>query len=100
MRRGGVALIGLCIALLAPRVTESQPVPRTLFAMIQHERLQACLNIGNKLGSVSSAECLKSGLEHSWAWSVDGAPVLLREYPPPPSARTSRPSSADRRNSR
>jgi len=81
MRVGGVALVGLCLTLLAPRASESQSLPRSLFTLIQDQQFRACEEIGNKLGSVSRSECLKSGLEHAWAWSVEGTPVLWREYP-------------------
>ncbi|MEM7584187.1 MAG: M14 family zinc carboxypeptidase [Acidobacteriota bacterium] len=41
-----------------------------------------CQRIGNKLGSVSIAECRNAGLEPTGANSVSGAPIAIREYPP------------------
>lgn len=81
MRFGRVALSCLCLALIAPCESEGTQVGGALFALIQNQRVDTCRSIGGKLGSVSREECLRSGLEHAWAWSVDGAPVLWREYP-------------------
>ncbi|MDX8410004.1 MAG: M14 family murein peptide amidase A [Mariprofundales bacterium] len=41
-----------------------------------------CARIGHKLGSVSRAECLTSGLTVSDGYSANGQVILLREYPP------------------
>jgi len=41
-----------------------------------------CLRIGNKLGSVSYSECMARGLHLSGGVSVNGAPILIKEYPP------------------
>lgn len=41
-----------------------------------------CEKIGNKLGSVSVDDCLKAKLQTTGAWSVQGDPILIKEYPP------------------
>ena len=41
-----------------------------------------CERIGNKLGSVDFEDCMNIGLETSGATSVEGAPILVKEYPP------------------
>lgn len=77
----GAVLVCLLSGLLGPRASEAQALPNGLFLMIDQQRLEACDRIGAKLGSVSREDCLGSGLEHSWAWSTEGKPVLWREYP-------------------
>ncbi len=51
------------------------------------EVAEACERIGDKLASVAVSECLKRGLEPSGARSVEGAPILLREFLPLPGRR-------------
>lgn len=41
-----------------------------------------CERIGNKLASVSIKECLGRELEPSGGYSIDGVPILVREFPP------------------
>jgi len=41
-----------------------------------------CHAIGNKLGSVSIADCLQANMQLTDAWSVQNQPILLKEYPP------------------
>jgi murein peptide amidase A len=41
-----------------------------------------CTRIGNKLGSVSTQDCLKINLIASDGRSVKNAPIMLKEYPP------------------
>lgn len=53
-------------------------------------RLATCQRIGNKLTSVSAERCLASGLEPGAGWSVEGAPILVREFRPAPT--TTEPS--------
>ncbi|MBF0588042.1 MAG: murein peptide amidase A [Magnetococcales bacterium] len=45
---------------------------------------ETCRMIGNKLGSVGTLECLRSGLVASGGVSVEGTPILFKEYPPLP----------------
>ena len=42
----------------------------------------ACLRISNKLASVSLEECLAARLEKTGHFSVNGFPLMVREYPP------------------
>lgn len=46
-----------------------------------------CEEIGNKLGSVSVADCLARGLSFGGAYSVNERPLALRDYIPPAGAR-------------
>jgi len=41
-----------------------------------------CRRIGAKLGSVSYKFCMARDLQPSGGFSVDGAPILIKEYPP------------------
>ena len=41
-----------------------------------------CNKIGNKLGSVSVEDCLAIGLSVTDGESFEGAPILIKEYPP------------------
>jgi len=41
-----------------------------------------CNRIGNKLGSVSVADCLAIGLTLTDGITFEGAPILIKEYPP------------------
>jgi len=41
-----------------------------------------CHAIGNKLGSVSTADCLQAAMRLTGAWSVQNKALLLKEYPP------------------
>ena len=41
-----------------------------------------CNRIGNKLGSVSVEDCLAIGLSVTDGESFEGAPILIKEYPP------------------
>ncbi|GAV19281.1 murein peptide amidase A [Mariprofundus micogutta] len=43
---------------------------------------EECNRIGNKLGSVSTRQCLNSQLQDSGARSVSGQTILIKEYPP------------------
>lgn len=45
---------------------------------------QTCELIGNKLGSVSREDCLSHRLSPSGGVSVNGIPILSKEYPPMP----------------
>ncbi|MBF0624284.1 MAG: murein peptide amidase A [Magnetococcales bacterium] len=48
----------------------------------QGEAQKLCHRIGNKLASVNVQECLDRNLAPSGGQSVEGAPILIREYPP------------------
>ena len=41
-----------------------------------------CNRIGNKLGSVSVEDCLAVGLTLTDGITFEGAPILIKEYPP------------------
>lgn len=75
---GGFAALALLLAL---------PV-RADSAGVNHEASdpveQICARIGGKLGSVSAEECLARPLRASGGLSVNGAPILVAEYPPLP----------------
>lgn len=43
-----------------------------------------CDRIGGKLASVSESECLNQGLKASGGVSVEGQPIMVKEYPPLP----------------
>ncbi|MEO5327181.1 MAG: succinylglutamate desuccinylase/aspartoacylase family protein [Magnetococcus sp. THC-1_WYH] len=49
---------------------------------------QTCALIGDKLGSVSAADCLAHRLTVSNGSSVNGIPILIKEYPPLPNRET------------
>ena len=72
-----IPLIVLGFALLlhaGNALTEERtPTPR-----IDHE----CFRIAKKLSSVSYKECLSRNLQRSTSISVNGAPILVKEYPP------------------
>jgi len=65
------------------RVDESVPAPAPALL----DRDQACARIGNKLSSVSVQDCLSSGLVPSGHYSVNGVPILVKEYPPLPGVK-------------
>lgn len=68
----------LFIALLALAATVSQAQMPDLADLVAQE----CRRIGGKLGSVSRGECLDRGLQVSGGTSVNGAQILVKEYPP------------------
>lgn len=41
-----------------------------------------CNAIGHKLGSVSTTDCQRAGMQPTGAWSVQNQPILIKEYPP------------------
>ncbi|MEG3641164.1 M14 family murein peptide amidase A [Magnetococcus sp. PR-3] len=43
---------------------------------------ETCQRIGTKLGSVSIQDCIKQNLRLTGAYSVNGIPILMKEYPP------------------
>ncbi|WP_085442070.1 M14 family murein peptide amidase A [Magnetofaba australis] len=45
---------------------------------------QTCQLIGTKLGSVSTRDCLAENLQPTGSYSVNGLPILIKEYPPLP----------------
>ena len=51
----------------------SKPTPR-----VDNE----CSRIAKKLSSVGYKECLSRQLQHSGSVSTQGAPILIKEYPP------------------
>ncbi len=51
----------------------SKPTPR-----VDHE----CSRIAKKLSSVGYKECLSRQMQHSGSVSTQGAPILIKEYPP------------------
>jgi len=77
----GLALSCLgALAALVPAKAGGQGVASALTAGLEVQRLELCDRIGAKLGSVDSTECRRIGLAHSLAWSVEGAPILFRDY--------------------
>ena len=67
------------LALLLPLTAWSADKANTL---VTDPVRATCEKIGNKLGSVSVAGCLKANLQTTGAWSVQGDPILIKEYPP------------------
>ena len=45
---------------------------------------EICKRIGNKLGSVSTRQCLESKLQDTGARSINGQAIIMKEYPPTP----------------
>ena len=68
-------VLGLTLLLHASHALteERAPTPR-----IDHE----CFRIAKKLSSVGYKECLNRNLQRSSSVSVNGAPILVKEYPP------------------
>ena len=58
----------------------STPAPVEPSAPISVE--QMCIKIGAKLGSVNKNNCMERNLGLSGARSVNGLPILVKEYPP------------------
>jgi len=69
----------LIAALLLPLAAWSADKASTSITDPVHA---ACEKIGNKLGSVSVTGCLQARLQSTGAWSVQGQPILIKEYPP------------------
>ena len=100
-RRAGAPLALLALALwAAPAAAEDDPAapaaPDLKLAEPSREAElrpaageveEVCERIGGKLASVTVGECLERSLEPSGARSVEGAPILLREFPPLPGRR-------------
>ena len=74
-------IITLTIAVLNPTIlhANSSNKDQTSTAVVE-----VCIRIGNKLGSVSIADCLDRNLKESGAQSVNGQAILIKEYPPLP----------------
>jgi len=68
-------VLGFALSLHASNASteERTPTPR-----IDHE----CSRIAKKLSSVGYKECLNRNLQRSTSVSVNGAPILFKEYPP------------------
>ncbi|MBF0138353.1 MAG: murein peptide amidase A [Magnetococcales bacterium] len=78
-----VLLIGLLVMAIPVR---ADPPPRSAMPLLtpQGWLARVCNQIGRKLSSVTTAECLESGLEIASGRSVNGTPLLVKEYPPLP----------------
>ena len=50
---------------------------------------ETCIKIGAKLGSVNKEDCMTSGFELTGSRSVNGIPILVREFPPLPDRNSS-----------
>jgi len=50
------------------------------FAKSQDQVDDVCRKIANKLRSVKLTDCLDRGMEHTGGYSVDGLPVIVKEY--------------------
>ncbi len=53
-----------------------------LTSAVEGTRVLTCQRIGTKLGSVRIEDCLTSGARPTGGLSVEGTPLLMREYPP------------------
>lgn len=77
-----------CLPPCALAGTRTDTISETHASSLAHEECEA---IGAKLGSVSIAGCHAAGLLAGNAASVNGQPILMREFPPlesrPPQAR-------------
>ncbi len=79
-RRRALAILAAAAVLPAVlRADGSQPATGVL-----DEVNAICERIGGKLGSVSTAECRSRPLQASGGVSVEGAVILIAEYPPLP----------------
>jgi hypothetical protein len=74
------SILALLALGLAPGVCASSA--SFLGSAIEGTRVLACQRIGAKLGSVSVESCLDSGVRPTGGVSVEGSPILMREYPP------------------
>ncbi len=75
-----VRLLWLCMLSLTSAATVAAA---SYYTVPEQDSVRAqCTRIGHKLGSVSRAECLASGLTVSDGYSANGQAILLREYPP------------------
>ncbi|MBF0177909.1 MAG: murein peptide amidase A [Magnetococcales bacterium] len=83
----------LCWSLLAPAHVWAGTHLRTTKPLMtpQGRITKICDLIGRKLSSVTTADCTTSGLQITGSRSVNGLPLLLKEYAPrsdkPPQAR-------------
>ncbi len=73
-----------------PAAPDLRPVDASIDGdrwVAEAEVRETCERIGGKLASVSIRECLARGLETSGAQSVEGVPILVREFLPLPGRR-------------
>lgn len=66
------------VCLLVLICTAAQADPGSAHDLVSKE----CRRIGAKLGSVSYKFCMDRDLQPSGGFSVDGAPIMIKEYPP------------------
>jgi len=71
----------LFAALLLPLVAGATDKVTINSAAITDPVQAECTAIGNKLGSVSTTDCLQADMQLTGAWSVQNHPILLKEYP-------------------
>ena len=71
---------GLMLVLAAAVTAEDTAITPTPLAIENSDHV--CWRIGNKLGSVSVRECQRQGMVPSGGVSVNGAPILVKTYPP------------------
>ncbi len=64
-------------------LSDLKPSEKKFFTMEQ-----TCAFIGDKLGSVSNTDCLAHRLTASSGFSINGIPILIKEYPPLPNRKT------------
>lgn len=80
--------LALAILLLAPGRVEGAGEWFVPWARLQLEveqaRAQACSKLAARLGSVTEDDCAMADLALTGARSVDGEPLLVREFPPRP----------------
>jgi len=72
----------LLAGLVFPVLAESSLEPPRQESVQRTNVEQLCVEIGNKLGSVSVEDCLRQGLRDSGSYSVLGRPIGIKEYPP------------------
>lgn len=83
---GTVLLAGLILAVaMAGRITATDASGGIQSGRPQGDVAEAvCRRLSNRLASVEFDECASLGLKPSGATSVEGVPLLIREYPPLP----------------
>ncbi len=73
----------LLLVSLSPLLcTDADSAPASQDRQQSPAVIEECKRIGNKLGSVSTRQCLNSQLQDSGVRSVNGQAILMKEYPP------------------
>ncbi len=84
MTKGRALLAAIALLISLPSMAGASAF---LTSAVEGNRVVTCERIGNKLGSVGIEDCLTSGARPTGGHSVQGTPILMREYPPVPGRR-------------